>query len=215
MADIFDLFKKIETSAPAKIPVSFLIVGLGNPGSDYTITRHNAGFLTIDYISQKLGVQVNRAKFHALYGEAKIGNTGVMLVKPQTYMNESGVAVREIAEFYKIPTENIIVISDDISLDVGRLRVRKKGSDGGQKGLRSIIYHLNSDNFPRIRVGIGQKPNPNYDLADWVLSKFTPDEQKILFDKFETVLLGIEKIINGDVDGAMSLCNTNTKGTNA
>ena len=214
MADIFDLFKKIETSSPSKLPVSYLVVGLGNPGSDYTFTRHNAGFLTIDYISQKLGVQVNRAKFHALYGEAKIGNTGVMLVKPQTYMNESGIAVREIAEFYKIPTENIIVISDDISLDVGRLRVRKKGSDGGQKGLRSIIYHLNSDNFPRIRVGIGQKPNPNYDLADWVLSKFTPDEQKLLFDKFEPVLQGIEKIINGDVDGAMSLCNTNTKGTN-
>lgn len=215
MSNIFDLFKKIETDTPSKLPVSFLVVGLGNPGSDYTFTRHNAGFLTIDYISQKLGVQVNRAKFHALYGETKIGNAGVMLVKPQTYMNESGVAVREIAEFYKIPTENIIVISDDISLDVGRLRVRKKGSDGGQKGLRSIIYHLNSDNFPRIRVGIGQKPNPNYDLADWVLSKFTADEQKILFEKFETVFQGIEKIINGDVDGAMSLCNTNTKGTNA
>ena len=212
MADIFDLFKKIETSSPSKLPVSFIVVGLGNPGSDYALTRHNAGFLTVDYIAQKLGVQVNRAKFHALYGEAKIGNAGVLLVKPQTYMNESGVAVREISEFYKVPTENIIVISDDISLAVGRIRVRKKGSDGGQKGLRSIIYHLNSDNFPRIRIGVGEKPNPNYDLADWVLSKFTPDEQKILSEKFDTVLTGIEKIISGDVDGAMSFCNTNNKG---
>jgi len=212
MVNIFDIFKKIETEKAPIEPVSFLVVGLGNPGSDYTFTRHNTGFLTIDYISQKLGVNVNRAKFHALYGDATIGGARVLLVKPQTYMNESGVAVREISEFYKIPPENIIVISDDISLSVGRIRVRKKGSDGGQKGLRSIIYHLNSDNFPRIRIGIGEKPNPNYELADWVLSKFTADEQKILFDRFETVLQGIEKIVKGDVDGAMLLCNTNNKG---
>jgi PTH1 family peptidyl-tRNA hydrolase len=215
MADIFDLFRKISTQTPsAQGPVTHLIVGLGNPGNEYFHTRHNAGFLTLDYVSQKMGIAVNTAKFHALVGDGVLCGKHVMLIKPQTYMNSSGEAVREAAQFYHISPENIFVVSDDINLDVGRLRVREKGSDGGQKGLRSIIYHLNSDNFPRIRVGIGQKPNPNYDLADWVLSKFTPDEQKILFDKFETVLQGIEKIINGDVDGAMSLCNTNTKGTN-
>ena len=210
MSNIFDLFKKIEKeqSAPPT-PVTHLVVGLGNPGPDYVNTRHNAGFLTLDYMAERLGVNINRAKYNALYTEARIAGQRVLLIKPQTYMNNSGEAVRQFAEFYKIPADHIIVVSDDISLPVGRMRVRRSGSDGGQRGLKSIIYHLNSDAFPRIKMGVGEKPNPEYDLAAWVLSKFTESEQKILFEEFGTAMSGIEKIISGDVDGAMMLCNTN------
>ena len=209
MSNIFDLFKKIETESASVSPVSFLVVGLGNPGSEYVNTRHNAGFLTLDYIAERVGCNINRAKFDALYGEAQLGGARVLLIKPQTYMNNSGTAVHQFAEFYKIPTDHIIVVSDDISLPVGRMRVRRSGSDGGQRGLKSIIYHLNSDAFPRIKMGVGEKPNPEYDLAAWVLSKFTESEQKTLFEEFGTAMSGIEKIISGDVDGAMMLCNTN------
>ena len=211
MSNIFDLFKKIEKEQTPVTPVAFVVVGLGNPGTDYIHTRHNAGFLAIDYIAERLATNVNRAKFDAFYGDTQIAGKRVLLVKPQTFMNNSGTAVRQISEFYKIPVENIIVISDDVSLPVGRIRVRRSGSDGGQRGLKSIIYQLNSDNFPRIKIGVGEKPNPNYDLADWVLSKFTTDEQKILFDEFATVMTGVEKIISGDIDGAMSFCNTQKK----
>jgi len=211
MSNIFDLFKKIEKEQTPVMPVAFIVVGLGNPGPDYVNTRHNAGFLALDYIAERTGCNINRAKYDALYGEARISGQRVLLIKPQTYMNNSGIAVRQFAEFYKIPPEHIIVISDDISLPVGRMRVRRSGSDGGQRGLKSIIYHLNSDAFPRVKMGVGEKPDPNYDLADWVLSKFTADEQKILFDKFGTAMAGIEKIISGDIDGAMMLCNTNNK----
>jgi len=211
MSNIFDLFKKIEKEQTPVTPVAFLVVGLGNPGADYVNTRHNAGFLTLDYIAERVGCNINRAKYDALYGEARLAGQRVLLIKPQTYMNNSGIAVRQFAEFYKIPPEHIIVISDDISLPVGRMRVRRSGSDGGQRGLKSIIYQLNSDAFPRVKMGVGEKPNPNYDLADWVLSKFTVDEQKILFEEFGIAMAGIEKIISGDIDGAMMLCNTNNK----
>jgi len=211
MSNIFDLFKKIEKEQTPVTPVAFLVVGLGNPGADYVNTRHNAGFLTLDYIAERVCCNINRAKYDALYGEARISGQRVLLIKPQTYMNNSGIAVRQFAEFYKIPPEHIIVISDDISLPVGRMRVRRSGSDGGQRGLKSIIYQLNSDAFPRVKMGVGEKPNPNYDLADWVLSKFTVDEQKILFEEFGIAMAGIEKIISGDIDGAMMLCNTNNK----
>lgn len=211
MTNIFDLFKKIEKEQTPVSPVAFIVVGLGNPGTDYMYTRHNAGFLAIDYMAECLGTNVNRAKFDALYGDTQIAGKRVLLVKPQTFMNNSGTAVRQISEFYKIPIENIIVVSDDVSLPVGRIRVRRSGSDGGQRGLKSIIYQLNSNNFPRIKIGVGEKPNPNYDLADWVLSKFTTDEQKILFDEFAQVMTGVEKIISGDIDGAMAFCNTQKK----
>ena len=211
MSNIFDLFKKIETESASVSPVSFLVVGLGNPGAEYVNTRHNAGFLTLDYIAERVGCNINRAKFDALYGEARLAGQRVLLIKPQTYMNNSGIAVRQFAEFYKIPADHIIVVSDDISLPVGRMRVRRSGSDGGQRGLKSIIYQLNSDAFPRVKMGVGEKPNPEYDLAAWVLSKFTESEQKILFEEFGTAMSGIEKIISGDIDGAMMLCNTNNK----
>lgn len=204
---IFDFFKKEENTQTPTGPVAFLVVGLGNPGKEYLYTRHNTGFLTLDYIAERLSVTVNRAKFNALTADAVIGGNRVLLIKPQTYMNESGVAVRQAADFYKIPTEHIIVISDDISLPVGMMRVRRSGSDGGQKGLRSIIAHLGSDKFPRLRIGVGEKPHPDYPLADWVLSEFTKEEQKVLFDEFGTAMSGIEKMIAGDFDSAMMICN--------
>lgn len=204
---IFDFFKKAENTQTPAGPVAFLVVGLGNPGREYLYTRHNTGFLTLDYIAERLSVTVNRAKFNALTADAVIGGDRVLLMKPQTYMNESGVAVRQAADFYKIPTEHIIVISDDISLPVGMMRVRRSGSDGGQKGLRSIIAHLGSDKFPRLRIGVGEKPHPDYPLADWVLSEFTKEEQKVLFDEFGTAMSGIEKMIAGDFDSAMMICN--------
>lgn len=204
---IFDFFKKAENTQTPTGPVAFLVVGLGNPGKEYLYTRHNTGFLTLDYIAERLSVTVNRAKFNALTADAVIGGNRVLLIKPQTYMNESGVAVRQAADFYKIPTEHIIVISDDISLPVGMMRVRRSGSDGGQKGLRSIIAHLGSDKFPRLRIGVGEKPHPDYPLADWVLSEFTKEEQKVLLDEFGTAMSGIEKMIAGDFDSAMMICN--------
>ena len=206
---MFDLFKKIESGkdkTPSQ-PVAYLLVGLGNPGREYTFTRHNTGFLAMDYLSQKLGVTVDRAKFHALCGEAVISGKRVLLMKPQTYMNRSGEAVREAAEFYKIPPENILVLCDDVTLEVGCLRVRRKGSDGGQRGLRNIIEQLGSDAFPRIRIGIGKKPHPDYDLAAWVLSEFTKREQEELFSLFGDVENGVERILAGDIDGAMQTCN--------
>ena len=210
MSNIFDIFKKIEKekSDKALSPVTHLVVGLGNPGDKYFYTRHNAGFLAMDYISQKCGATVNRSKFKALVGEATIAGKRVLLMKPQTLMNASGDAVIEAANFYKIPIENIIVLSDDVNLDVGRIRVRKSGSDGGQRGLRSIITRMGSDNFPRIRFGVGQKPHPDYDMADWVLGTLSDADKKTLFDCFVVAYGGLEKLLCGDVDGAMQICNS-------
>ncbi len=209
MANIFDIFKKLEkeSSELSREPITHLVVGLGNPGNKYFHTRHNAGFLAMDYISQKCGVSVDRSKFKALVGEAKLGGKRVLLMKPQTMMNASGDAVIEAANFYKIPIENIIVISDDVNLDVGRMRVRKSGSDGGQKGLRSIITRFGKDTFPRLRIGVGKKPHPDYDMVDWVLGEFSDKDKKILFEVFGVVYEGIEKMVAGDIDGAMQICN--------
>lgn len=204
---IFDLFKKIESETSPAMPVSFLVVGLGNPGKEYAYTRHNTGFLAVDHIARSIGVTVDRAKFNALVADVTLGGARVLIMKPQTYMNESGIAVKQAADFYKIPAERIIVISDDVSLPVGRMRVRRSGSDGGQKGLRSIIAHLGTDGFPRVRIGVGEKPHPDYSLADWVLSEFSEKEKKILLDEFDLACSGIERLIAGDADGAMMICN--------
>ncbi len=208
MTDIFALFKQIskEKETPTT-PISHLIVGLGNPGKKYFNTRHNAGYLMMDYLSQRAGVTIDKLKFKSLCGEAVISGQRVLLMKPQTFMNASGEAVQEAAAFYKITIENIIVFSDDVSLPVGRLRVRRKGSDGGQRGLRSIITLMNDDNFPRIRFGVGEKPHPDYDLADWVISEFSKQEQTDLFSAFERAYDGLCKVLRGDVDDAMQLCN--------
>ncbi len=209
MADIFDLFKKIEKSSEnTTSQISHMVVGLGNPGAKYTFTRHNAGFLTLDYISQKLNFKIDRLKFNALVGEAQTSGRRVLFLKPQTFMNLSGEAVSAAASFYKIPPENIIVIFDDISLEPGRLRVRREGSAGGHNGIKSIIEHLGTQNFPRIKMGVGAKPSPDYDLADWVLSTFSKTEQEKLFDAFSTAQEGMEKILTGDIDSAMQICNS-------
>ena len=210
MSNIFDIFKKIEKeSAPISTsPITHIIVGLGNTGKEYENTRHNVGFCAIDYVAQKCGANINKLKFEALVGEGMIAGKRVLLMKPQTLMNASGKAVAPAASFYKIPTENIIVLSDDINLDVGRMRVRKNGSDGGQKGLRSIINMLSSDAFPRIRIGVGKKPHPDYDLAAWVLGNFSDSDKKVISELFPTLYTGIEKMLVGQTDAAIQLCNS-------
>ena len=152
--------------------VSWLVVCLGNPGPRYTGTRHNAGFMTADALSRKLNVKIDRARFQALTGSCIIGGQKVLLMKPQTYMNLSGEAAAAAARFYKIPGEHVLVVSDEVSLPVGRLRVRSKGSAGGHNGLKSVIACLGTEEFPRIRLGVGAPPHPDYDMADWVLSAF-------------------------------------------
>ena len=161
------LFQKKKEEATGQNAPSFLIVGLGNPGTQYEYTRHNAGFLTLDALAEKAGIRVSSLKFKALYGTGLLAGEKVVLLKPQTFMNASGEAVRDAAAFYKIPPQRIIVIYDDISLDVGRLRIRRKGSDGGHNGIKSILYLLESDQFPRVKMGVGKKPHPEMDLADW------------------------------------------------
>ena len=152
--------------------VSWLVVFLGNPGPKYECTRHNAGFMAGDALAKKLGVTINKLRFKALTAPAEINGEKVLLMKPQTFMNLSGEAVGEAARFYKVPPEHVIVVSDEISLPLGKLRVRPKGSAGGHNGLKSIIAHLGSDAFPRVRLGVGAPPHPDYDMADWVLSVF-------------------------------------------
>ncbi len=186
----------------------FLVVGLGNPGSQYAHTRHNAGFLAIDHIAEKLGCNIKHLKHLSLIQKTIISQTGVLLMKPQTYMNNSGEAVRDAANFYKIPAENVIVIYDDTSIGVGALRIRKNGSAGGHNGIKSIISHLGTQDFPRIKLGIGNKPD-GYDLADYVLGKFTDDDIKRVSANFDNILSAIECIIEGNTDKAMNLFNKN------
>ncbi|MBQ9784820.1 MAG: aminoacyl-tRNA hydrolase [Clostridia bacterium] len=209
MADIFDLFKKIakKEEAPAS-PITHLIVGLGNPGDKYFNTRHNAGFLCIDYVAQKCGARIDRSKFHSLCGEAQIGSHRVLLMKPQTLMNRSGEAVGEAAAFYKIAPQNVIVLSDDVTQIPGKLRVRRKGSAGGHNGLKDIIAHLSSEEFPRVRIGVGEKPHPDYDLAAWVLSEFSKNDQEALFGAFGCAWEGLSLILDGKFDDAMQVCNS-------
>ena len=206
--DIFSLFKKIESETIQSAgPVTHIVAGLGNPEDKYRLTRHNAGFLALEYLSQKENVKIDRAKFKALVGECNLGGKRTLLMLPQTYMNNSGEALKAAADFYKIPPENITVVFDDISLDVGRMRVRRKGSDGGHNGIKSIIYHLGSDNFPRVKIGVGAKPYADMPLADWVLSRFTEEEQKQLFDEFENARQACALINEGKISDAMNKFN--------
>ena len=188
-------------------PVEYLIVGLGNPDKKYENTRHNCGWLALDYIADKRGCKVNKIKYKSFVGECTIAGKRVMLMKPTTYMNNSGQAVTEAMRFYKLPPENVIVIFDDVSLDVGKMRIRQKGSDGGQKGMRSIIYLSGQDTFPRIKIGIGAKPDPRWELADWVLSRFSKDEMQTLETMFDNANEAVELMINGRIDRAMNLYN--------
>lgn len=208
MANIFDLFKQISSDSSSGGKIEYIVVGLGNPGLGYSKTRHNAGFLSIDHIAEKCGVKIDRSKYKALTAEATIGGKRILLMKPQTFMNRSGEAVYEAAKFYKLDADKIIVLSDDISLDVGRLRVRLKGSAGGHNGLKSINEWLCSEEYPRIKIGVGAKPHKDFELADWVLSVFNEEDMKALTSSFDTVYTGLEKIICSDFDGAMQLCNS-------
>ena len=209
MADIFDLFKQIakKEEAPAT-PIAWIVVGLGNPGKKYVNTRHNAGFLCLDYISQKENIRIDRSKFHSLCGEAQLAGQRVLFLKPQTFMNHSGTAVKEAMDFYKIDPSHLIVISDDIAQKPGKIRVRAKGSSGGQKGLGDIIYQLGRDDFPRIRLGVGEKPHPDYDLADWVVSEFNKQEQELMFAAFPYAHEGLLKLLAGDMEMAQRICNS-------
>ncbi len=208
MANIFDLFKQIaKDEGNAKGPVEYLVVGLGNPGLQYEKTRHNAGFLAIDFLAEKYSIRVNNAKFKALVGDGMIAGKRVLFMKPQTYMNLSGEAVGEAARFYKLSADRVIVLSDDTTLDPGRLRVRRKGSAGGHNGLKSIGAHLGTDEYARIKIGVGAKPSPDYDMADWVLSSLGSENMEKLVGTFDALSKGLEKILGGDVDGAMQICN--------
>ena len=188
--------------------VKYLVVGLGNPDKRYRNTRHNTGFIAVDYMAKQLGVEIGKKKFDSLTAETVIAGEKVLLMKPQTYMNLSGVAVEKAASCYKIPPENVIIIFDDISLPVGKLRIRRKGTHGGHNGIRSIIDYLQSENFPRIKAGIGERPNPNYDLADWVLSTFKEDELKGIEEVASHCLDIVKLIIEGKIEQAMSKYNS-------
>ncbi|MBO4893992.1 MAG: aminoacyl-tRNA hydrolase [Clostridia bacterium] len=189
-------------------PPEYLVVCLGNPGKEYELTRHNTGFIFASLLAEKYNVKINRIQFKAVTGSADINGHRCLIVLPQTYMNNSGQSVREASAFYKIPPERIIVVFDDVSLDCGALRIRRKGTDGGHNGLKSIIYHLKSDTFPRIKIGIGAKPNPEWDLADWVLSKFSQDDLKLLKPACEKGIEALELMVDGDVDSAMNKFNS-------
>ena len=184
--------------------VEYIIAGLGNPGKKYENTRHNAGFITIDALAEKYNIKIDRLKWNALTGDGRIGDVRVLLMKPQTFMNNSGEAVMAAMKFYKLPPERVIVIMDDISLEPGVMRIRRKGSDGGQKGMRSIIQLSGRDDFPRIKMGVGKKPNPEYDLADWVLSKFTDADRKLLNEAVENAVQAVPLMIGGEFEQAMN-----------
>ena len=182
----------------------YIIVGLGNPDRKYINTRHNVGFEMVDVLALYLNIKINKLKCRALVGEGKIGAISVILAKPQTYMNLSGESVQELCDYFKVPAENVIVMYDDISLDVGKIRIRQKGSAGGHNGMKNIIYHLKSEDFPRVRFGIGA---PVGDLANYVLSNFSKDETKVLIECSKNVPDIIETIVNGDISKAMSKYN--------
>lgn len=185
----------------------YIILGIGNPGKKYDGTRHNIGFIALDYMSEKYGIKINKIKHKALIGEGKIAGEKVMLVKPQTFVNLSGESLREICSYYKVPTENIIVIHDDISLACGKMRIRTKGSDGGHNGIKSIIYQLSSDSFIRIKVGVGTPPE-NYDLADWVLGHFSKEEITHLSKLVDCIVEEVvPEIIQNGTEKAMNSYN--------
>ena len=201
------MFKKLNPFYKASGPVEFVVAGLGNPGREYENTRHNMGFWAVDLLARELGFECKKLKFKSLCGDCMAEGKRVLFLKPSTFMNKSGEAVRDALAFYKIPPQRLLVISDDAALPLGKLRIRKKGSDGGQKGLRSIIYLLGDDEFPRIRVGIGAKAHPDMELADWVLGRVTKDEEKALTPVFADVITATKLIIAGKTDEAMNRFN--------
>lgn len=188
--------------------IEYIVAGLGNPGSRYEDTRHNVGFMALDRLLKDEGIELKKLKFHAFIADEMIAGKRCLLMKPQTMMNLSGEAVIEAANYYNIPEENIIILYDDISLDVGKTRIRRKGSAGGHNGIKSIISCLGSEEFPRVKIGVGKKPHPEYDLKDWVLSEFTADDQKALAPALEHAAEAVKLLVQGEIDKAMNLYNS-------
>ena len=210
MFDIFAQLDKLRKKPVGEAPVGqveYLVVGLGNPGAKYESTRHNAGFMAVSCAAEKLHIKLDKLRFKSLTGEAMVAGKRVVFLKPQTFMNLSGEAVRDVAQFYKVPPEHIIIVFDDISLDVGSVRIRRGGSSGGHNGMKNIIYLSGKDGYPRIKIGVGKKPNPEYDLAAWVTSRLTEKDIEKLSPVFENALDMITKIISGDIEGAMNEYN--------
>ncbi len=202
---IFDDINKNKIDFSGSI--EYILIGLGNPGNKYINTRHNAGFLAIDYIAKKHGILINKKKFNALCESTLINSKKILLIKPQQFMNNSGQSIVEAMKFYKIPSNKIIVILDDINLDVGTIRIRRKGSAGGHNGLKNIIDLSKKDDFIRIKIGIGSKPNISYNLADWVLSDFSEKEMNILKSSITNTLKSINLIVSGNIERAMNKYN--------
>ena len=182
----------------------FLVVGLGNPGLQYEKTRHNVGFMSADLLMKKEGGEFTKHKMDSHFGECEIGKKRILVMKPQTFMNNSGTAVSAVSKFYKIPADKIIIISDDISLDVGKIRIRRKGSHGGHNGLKDIFQLMGTDNIMRIKIGVGAKPHPDYDLVDWVLGKFPKEDEENLSTALDNSVKAIEEIIKRGIDSAMN-----------
>ncbi len=193
-------------SAPVGKP-EFIIAGLGNPGKEYEYSRHNAGFLCIDILCNEYSFSVDRLKYRALTGSVNIEGHNCLVMKPQTYMNNSGEAIKEAADFYKIPPEKVIVIFDDISLPTGVLRIRNKGSAGGHNGIKSIIWQLNSDNFPRLKIGVGDRKDPDSDLKDYVLGKFSKEDIDTIKETMKRAVKAVALMVQGDCAGAMNKYN--------
>ena len=206
---VFDIFKKLESEKNAPVgAVEYIVCGLGNPGTEYENTRHNIGFMTIDTLCEKLGVSCKKLKFKSLTCDAMISVKRCLIMKPTTFMNKSGEAVTEAMQFYKIPPERCIIVFDDISLEPGHLRIRRKGSDGGHNGIKSIIYLTGSDKFPRIKVGVGAKPHPDFPLADWVLSGFKKEDGEILEAALKNAAESAKLIVGGKINEAMNKYNS-------
>ncbi len=187
--------------------MEYIIAGLGNPGPKYANTRHNAGFMAVDMLADENGFEIKKSKFSSLVADEMIGGKRCLIMKPQTMMNNSGEAIYEAASYYDIPDENIIIIYDDISLDVGKTRIRRKGSAGGHNGIKSIISCIGSENFPRVKIGVGKKPNPDYDLVNWVLGEFPKAQKDDLNGALKNSLEAVKLIVNEDIDRAMNLYN--------
>ena len=190
-----------------KEPISWIAVFLGNPGQRYENTRHNAGFITADIIAKEVGVSVNRVKFNALTATIKLGAQQVLILKPQSYMNLSGNSVKQAMRFYKLPLDKVVVVSDDVSLPAGKLRIRRRGSAGGHNGLKDIIAKCGGEDFPRVRIGVGSPPHEDYDMADWVLSKLSIEDRKLISDTALKAAAALEMIIMRGTEDAMAEFN--------
>lgn len=205
---VFDIFKQLENKDPAPTgAVEYIIAGLGNPGTEYENTRHNIGFMTIDTLCEKYKVSCKKLKFKSLTCDVMIAGKRCLIMKPSTFMNKSGEAVTEAMSFYKIPPERTIIVYDDISLEPGKMRIRRKGSDGGHNGIKNIIYLSGSDMFPRIKMGVGAKPHPDYNLADWVLGHFKKEDGEKLEQCFQNAVSALELMVDGKTDQAMNKYN--------